>query len=260
MTKHDDFEKWYINEYQLDPVDIAELPLIRTDDGYIDGAPVRLRTSWRAYQGTTSIDQAWTIISRCSPEVLSRKGHFVSGGETFQERVAPWMGACFTSEIAADTVERNDRFIEEALELIQACGSSRDRAHALVDYVFDRPVGEKAQEVGGVMVTLAALCLAQGIDMHEAGDVELARVWTKIEQIRTKQAAKPKGSALPEWKPTHRHYKGGLYRVLHEATHSETELAMTVYEGQDGRRWARPSEMFNEDLPDGRRRFQPIGA
>lgn len=48
------------------------------------------------------------------------------------------------------------------------------------------------------MVTLAAFCQAHGINMHEAGEVELARVWTKIETIRAKQAAKPTGSALPQ--------------------------------------------------------------
>jgi putative transposase len=36
-----------------------------------------------------------------------------------------------------------------------------------------------------------------GIDMHQAAEVELARVWTKIDVIRAKQAAKPRGSALP---------------------------------------------------------------
>lgn len=99
--------------------------------------------------------------------------------------------------IAGDPVERNHRFVEEALELAQACGCSASEAHQLVDYVYGRPVGEKAQEVGGVMVTLAALCLAQGLDMHEAGEIELARIWTKVEAIRAKQAAKPKHSPLP---------------------------------------------------------------
>ncbi len=47
------------------------------------------------------------------------------------------------------------------------------------------------------MVTLAAHCLAHGVDMHEAGETELARIWTKVDTIRAKQAAKPKGSALP---------------------------------------------------------------
>jgi hypothetical protein len=111
--------------------------------------------------------------------------------------VKPWLLECFGVEIAADRVERNHRFFEEAIELAQACDCTAAEAHMLVDYVFGRPIGEKHQEVGGVMVTLAALCLAQEIDMHEAGETELARIWTKVEQIRAKQAAKPKNSPLP---------------------------------------------------------------
>lgn len=117
--------------------------------------------------------------------------------EPFQQRVQPWLVACFGEMIAGDREERNHRFIEEALELVQACGCTRSEAHQLADYVFSRPVGEKSQEVGGVMVTLAALCLAQDLDMAAAGETELARIWTKVEQIRAKQAAKPKYSPLP---------------------------------------------------------------
>jgi hypothetical protein len=116
---------------------------------------------------------------------------------TFQQRVEPWLLACFGEQIAADTIERNHRFLEEALELVQACGCTQSEAHQLVDYVFGRPVGEVQQEAGGVMVTLAALCRAQGLSMHEAGEKELARIWTKVEAIRAKQAAKPKHSPLP---------------------------------------------------------------
>jgi hypothetical protein len=116
----------------------------------------------------------------------------------FQSRVQPWMMACFGEEISRDRVERNHRFIEEALELVQANDTSRSEAHQLVDYVFDRPAGELHQEIGGVMVTLAALCLASNEDMHAAGEAELARVWTKVEVIRAKQAAKPKHSPLPQ--------------------------------------------------------------
>lgn len=121
-----------------------------------------------------------------------------SDGEAFQARVQPWMMACFGPEISADRIERNHRFLEEALELVQACGCTQNEAHQLVDYVFDRDQGDINQEVGGVMVTLAALCLASGFDMHSAGETELARVWTKIEKIRAKQAAKPRHSPLPE--------------------------------------------------------------
>lgn len=117
----------------------------------------------------------------------------------FQQRVQPWMMACFGPEISADRVERNHRFIEEALELVQANGMPRADAHALVDYVYGRPPGVLSQEVGGVMVTLAALCLANGTDMHADGETELARINAPemIEKIRAKQAAKPRGSALP---------------------------------------------------------------
>jgi hypothetical protein len=116
----------------------------------------------------------------------------------FQARVQPWMMACFGAEIAGDRMERNHRFFEEATETVQANGMTRSEAHQLVDYTFDRPIGELHQEIGGVMVTLAALCLASGEDMHAAGETELARIWTKVEKIRAKQAAKPKHSPLPE--------------------------------------------------------------
>ena len=115
----------------------------------------------------------------------------------FQARVWPWMLACFGEAISQDTTERTHRFVEEALELAQACGCSASESHQLVDYVYGRPVGQRGQEVGGVMVTLAALCRPFGLDMHDCGDAELARVWTKVEQTRAKHAAKPKHSPLP---------------------------------------------------------------
>lgn len=115
----------------------------------------------------------------------------------FQDRVLPWMLKCFGHDVSMDSVERNHRFLEEALELVQAIGCTRSEAHQLVDYVFDRPAGEPAQEAGGVMVTLAALCIANDLCMHEAAETELARIWTKVDVIRAKQATKPKHSPLP---------------------------------------------------------------
>lgn len=122
----------------------------------------------------------------------------IDASKPFQANVQPWLMACFGEMIAGDREERNHRFLEEALELVQACGCTASEAHQLVDYTFDRPVGELHQEVGGVMVTLAALCLANDADMHAAGWVELNRIWGKVEAIRAKQAAKPKHSPLPE--------------------------------------------------------------
>jgi NTP pyrophosphatase (non-canonical NTP hydrolase) len=105
--------------------------------------------------------------------------------------------ACFGDGSGVKLDVRAWRFFEEATELVQAVGTTREDAHRLVDYVFDRPVGEPSQEVGGVMITLAGLCLSAGIDLHDAGETELARVWTKIDLIRAKNAAKPMHSPLP---------------------------------------------------------------
>lgn len=129
----------------------------------------------------------------CEPEQPALQ----AGAAELQARVQPWLMACFGPEIASDRNERNHRFLEEALELVQACGCTASEAHQLVDYTFSRPVGEASQEVGGVMITLAALCLANGLDMHAAGETELTRIWTMVEKIRAKQAAKPKHSPLP---------------------------------------------------------------
>lgn len=129
---------------------------------------------------------------------MARKMSFATTNMHFQSQVKPWLHECFGPEYARDKTERNHRFLEESLELVQACGCTRGEAHQLVDYVFGRDRGDKPQEVGGVMVTLAALCLAQGLDMEACGDNELARIWTRIEQIREKQANKPKHSPLPQ--------------------------------------------------------------
>lgn len=117
---------------------------------------------------------------------------------TFQARVDTWLLACFGEEIARNKEERNHRFLEESLELVQSLGCTKSEALQLVEYVYNRPVGVPPQEVGGVMTTLAALCLANGMDMHTIADTELASNWTRIEKIRAKQKAKPKHSPLAD--------------------------------------------------------------
>ena len=164
-----------------------------------------LMIAWREHQKTEDFanSKRWAA----HPEHLqgSLWGVFMAGfyygtdaARSFQMRVDPWLLECFGEAIARDAQERNHRFLEESLELVQACGCTASEAHQLVDYVFGRPVGVIAQETGGVMVTLAALCIAHGTDMHLAGETELNRIWTMVEQIRAKQAAKPKHSPLPE--------------------------------------------------------------
>lgn len=117
---------------------------------------------------------------------------------SYQQRVEKWLEACFPPSVRSDRSERTHRFLEEALELAQANGCSCEDALALVGYVFGRPQGQPLQEVGGVLVTLASLCSAIGVDMGKAGDRELQRNWERIEAIRAKQQSKPPGSPLPQ--------------------------------------------------------------
>jgi NTP pyrophosphatase (non-canonical NTP hydrolase) len=110
----------------------------------------------------------------------------------FQAHVRSWCIRCFGRDIATDLTERSLRFIEEALELVQALGIKREQVDMLVQYVYSRAPGKVRQEVGGVMVTLAALTAAADIDMREAVEIELARIDNPetIEKIRERNVAK----------------------------------------------------------------------
>jgi len=121
---------------------------------------------------------------------------------TYQDRVAAWMMTCFGADITNSLQERCLRFFEEAGELCQALGMTEQQARDLVAYTWGRDKGEPVQEVGGVMVTLAAMCHAAGLDMAAAGETELARINTPetIDEIRRKHHAKTlrtPHSALP---------------------------------------------------------------
>lgn len=109
----------------------------------------------------------------------------------YQRRVLAWSAACFGAADAEVPGTRSHRFLEEALELVQALGCSEEEAKRLLRYVYGRPKGDPDQEVGGVMITLAALCHASKLDMADAGERELTRVWENIDRVRAKSASKP---------------------------------------------------------------------
>lgn len=113
-------------------------------------------------------------------------------GHRFQADVADWMDQCFLPSLSNNMTERGDRLLEEVLELLQAHGYDSARVPTLVNYVFGRPVGEPAQEVGGVMVTLAAYCSVAGLSMQADGQAELDRINQPevMARIRAKQEAK----------------------------------------------------------------------
>lgn len=119
--------------------------------------------------------------------------------KTFVERVGEWLVACFGRDVAMDQRERQHRFMEEALELVQAGGMPKADAYALVDYVYNRPAGSVPQEFGGVSVTLAAMAYAMRVDLRTAARIEMERIEQPdvMQRIREKQATKPHGSPLP---------------------------------------------------------------
>lgn len=127
---------------------------------------------------------------------------------SFQDRVFDWARDCFGEHDTTSREMRTYRFLEEALELAQACGCSQDAATRVLEYVYGRPAGEVAQETGGTMVSLAVLCQAFGIGMNRCAEAELTRVLGKIEHIRARHAAKPDFSSAvktPVVNPTHQH-------------------------------------------------------
>jgi hypothetical protein len=116
---------------------------------------------------------------------------------TFQDRVRHWTVRTFGRTTANDRKERAHRFLEEALELAQASGCDFPETLVLAMYVYRRPVGVFPQEVGGTLVTLAALCAAHSVNMDVAAEAELARCHENSVRIRAKHAAKPRNSPLP---------------------------------------------------------------
>ena len=52
------------------------------------------------------------------------------------------------------------------------------------------------------------------------------------------------------WKPTHQHYKGGLYKVLFDRAILENTLqSMVVYQDESGKVWIRTVNDFMEMVP-----------
>lgn len=49
-----------------------------------------------------------------------------------------------------------------------------------------------------------------------------------------------------DWAPTHRHRKGGLYRVVTYGTLEADRSPVVIYDDADGTVWVRPTQEFED--------------
>lgn len=109
----------------------------------------------------------------------------------FQLDVLQWVRDCFGPKLMMDKRERALRFLEEAIELVQAGGLSKKEVEMVMTYVYNRPTGVLEREVGGSMTTLAAFCNAHDLNLSQCAQDELIRCRMKIDEIRKKNLRKP---------------------------------------------------------------------
>lgn len=106
-----------------------------------------------------------------------------------QLAVALWAVECFGEAQAQSVPQRALRLLEEAIEAAQAAAVEERLVHDLVMFVYGRPVGELAQEVAGVSVTLLALAAALGVSADLVERTEVVRVLGKPRDFFTQRNA-----------------------------------------------------------------------
>lgn len=127
----------------------------------------------------------------------------IKGKPSFQDRVAAAHVALF-AEDPTDVPERAARFFEESNETCQSFGMTREEAHALVDYTYDRPMGDQKKEIGSVSLTLTSLCVVAGYDRSECEEADLEKLVRPetIARIRAKRATRHGRGPLPGLDPS----------------------------------------------------------
>jgi hypothetical protein len=96
-----------------------------------------------------------------------------------EARVGEWCEVCFGEVEALSLPQRGIRLLEEAAEAAQATGVDVKLAVRLMEYVWNRPVGKLAQELGGVGVTALALANAAGLSADKCEAIEVERILSK---------------------------------------------------------------------------------
>lgn len=119
---------------------------------------------------------------------------------SFQARVRQWLVKCFGPLLTEKKEERNERFAEESVELLQAAGFPLERLISVAKEVYSKPPGEIGQEMAGTATTLAAMAHAYRVDLHEAVTRELDRIEQPevMNKIRLKNLNKSRPEPLTE--------------------------------------------------------------
>ena len=115
-----------------------------------------------------------------------------SARDSRQRAIYEWALETF-GDVAASHRERALRFLEEALELVQAAGLEFDDIHQLACHVYDKSSGDLRIEMGAASLTLVCLAESLGLSADACEINEFARVrGVDRESFRARQNAKAK--------------------------------------------------------------------
>ena len=92
-----------------------------------------------------------------------------------QKRIFDWSVETYGPS-AATFDERALRFLEEALELAQACGIEEDMVGRLAARVYEQEPGPVFKELGQTALMLEALSECRNTDLDEAANAEFERI------------------------------------------------------------------------------------
>jgi len=97
--------------------------------------------------------------------------------------------------------ERCCRFIEEAIELVQAVGLPKEMVLKLVDRCYNKEKGEIQQELGGASVTLLSLAESLGLSREGCEGIEFENcLKADNDKFRAKHLKKQEaGLTIKEW-------------------------------------------------------------
>lgn len=93
--------------------------------------------------------------------------------------------------------ERALRLLEETAEAVQAAGVPYEKAMGVVHYSYERPIGDLAQEIGQVGVTLCMLAESAGIDAEAEEQNETAAFLSRSVEYMKDRLAKKLAGGMP---------------------------------------------------------------